>query len=145
MATIYHQVGIKGSTDSVFSALTTIEGLAQWWTSDTRGDPGSGGNLDFYFNEFKMSMEVLTVQNNARVHWRCTAGDTQWVDTEIEFVLRDDGKQILVDFSHGGWAEASDLFRHCSTKWAVFLLSLKNLVETGDGQAFPDDLHINYF
>jgi hypothetical protein len=29
-------------------------------------------------------------------------------------------------------------------KWATFLLSLKNLLETGKGRPAPNDLQINY-
>lgn len=32
---------------------------------------------------------------------------------------------------------------HCTTKWGVFLLSLKALVETGTGAAYPDDAKID--
>ena len=28
---------------------------------------------------------------------------------------------------------------HCSTKWAIFLMSVKSLVETGKGAPFPND------
>ena len=31
---------------------------------------------------------------------------------------------------------------HCSMKWATFLLSLRKLVETGQGAPAPDDLEI---
>jgi hypothetical protein len=31
---------------------------------------------------------------------------------------------------------------HCSTKWAIFLMSLKSLVETGQGSPSPDDTQI---
>jgi len=32
---------------------------------------------------------------------------------------------------------------HCSTKWATFLMSLKQLVETGDGAPSPRDVTIS--
>ena len=32
---------------------------------------------------------------------------------------------------------------HCSMKWAAFLLSLRDWVETGAGQPSPDDLKID--
>ena len=32
---------------------------------------------------------------------------------------------------------------HCSTKWAIFLMSLKALVETGKGQPNPADVKID--
>jgi hypothetical protein len=32
---------------------------------------------------------------------------------------------------------------HCSTKWGVFLLSLKSLLETGKGRAAPNEIKLD--
>ncbi len=32
---------------------------------------------------------------------------------------------------------------HCSTKWAIFLMSLKSLVETGRAAPYPNDVQIS--
>ena len=32
---------------------------------------------------------------------------------------------------------------HCSTKWAVFLLSLKSLLEIGKGAAWPNEIKLD--
>lgn len=32
---------------------------------------------------------------------------------------------------------------HCSTKWAIFLMSLKAYLETGAGQPSPHDVKID--
>jgi hypothetical protein len=32
---------------------------------------------------------------------------------------------------------------HCSTKWAIYLMSLKQLVETGKGEPAPHDVQIS--
>ncbi len=32
---------------------------------------------------------------------------------------------------------------HCSTKWAVFLMSLKDLLEKSDGRPAPRDVKIH--
>jgi hypothetical protein len=32
---------------------------------------------------------------------------------------------------------------HCTTKWAMFLMSMKSSVETGKGAAYPNDVHIS--
>ena len=32
---------------------------------------------------------------------------------------------------------------HCSTKWASYLIGLKQDVETGDGRPFPHDLRLS--
>ena len=50
MLDIRHEVGIRtDDADEVFAALTTIEGLAGWWTTDTTGDGDVGGTLRFRF------------------------------------------------------------------------------------------------
>ena len=49
MPDILHRVGIKSSLDDVYTALTTREGLAAWWTNKTQGDSTVGGVLQFRF------------------------------------------------------------------------------------------------
>ena len=41
------------------------------------------------------------------------------------------------------WKEAGEFMAHCSTKWAIFLMSLKSLVETGKGAPYPNDVQIS--
>jgi uncharacterized protein YndB with AHSA1/START domain len=144
MPAIHHQVGIAGSVEEVFTVLTTLEGLASWWTRDTRGESRPGEIIEFYFDAHRMDMQVLEQLKNERVRWRSVGGDEQWQDTEIVFKLHHDGRQTLVDFTHEKWRDATELFSHCSTKWAVFLLSLKDLVETGAGKPYPDDIQISH-
>jgi len=144
MPCIYHQVGIAAAPEKVYAALTTCDGLAGWWTRDTRGRCEPGATIEFFFGDIRMAMQVLELQENALVRWRSEAGDGEWQGTEIVFELHHDGKQTLMDFTHENWAQPTELFRHCSTKWAVFLLSLKALVETGKGSPYPDDMQINH-
>lgn len=63
-------------------------------------------------------MKVLELQPGARVVWQ------------------------VVRFKHAGWREPVDFMHHCSTKWGVFLLSLKSLLETGKGRPASDDLKL---
>ena len=44
---------------------------------------------------------------------------------------------------HKDWREANEFTSHCSMKWATFLLSLKELVETGKGKPSPNDIKID--
>ncbi len=50
----------------------------------------------------------------------------------------------MVDFRHGPLGEITPFSAFCSTKWAVFLLSLKDLLETGRGRPWPDDVPITH-
>ena len=43
--------------------------------------------------------------------------------TKISFDLKQEGDWTIVLFKHQGWKEPLEFMHHCSTKWAVFLLS----------------------
>ncbi|WP_315983247.1 hypothetical protein [Aliamphritea spongicola] len=47
---INHQVGIAGSATDIYEALTTNEGLMDWWTSDVTGAGEVGSVIQFRFN-----------------------------------------------------------------------------------------------
>ena len=49
----------------------------------------------------------------------------------------------IVLFKHEGWKEPVEFMHHCSTKWAVFLLSLKSLLETGKGAPYPNEIKLD--
>ena len=50
MAEINHRVGIAGSVQYVYAALTTDAGLSGWWTQDTRVAGAPGGLIHFRYN-----------------------------------------------------------------------------------------------
>ena len=66
-----------------------------------------------------------------------------WQGTEILFELEPRDDQTFVNFSHYNWAAADDFLAHCSTKWGVFMMSMKSCIETGRGRPWPDDVHID--
>ncbi|MGG7099622.1 SRPBCC family protein [Rhodococcus sp. 24CO] len=144
MVDILHRVGIKSSSvGDVYAALTTIDGLAGWWTRDTDGDPNIGGTLQFRFGEGRIEMTVAELQPDKRVLWEVTAGPEEWIGTRVVWDLRRDDDFTVVLFSHEGWKEPVEFLHHCSTKWALFLMSLKSMVETGTGAPDPRDVKID--
>ena len=145
MAEIRHRVGIKASAASVYEALTTDAGLNRWWTSDTRGAGPVGSIIEFRFGGGGPDFEVIELVENRRVRWRHHGEmPTAWMGSEILFDLREDDKQTMVNFAHYNWREADEFLAHCSTKWGVFMMSLKHSIETGVGQPWPNDVHIDY-
>ena len=145
MTDIHHRIGVESpSTDDVYAALTTIDGLAGWWTTDTTGDPGLGGKIEFRFPPGGFDMEVIELdagrarplagrRRPARVdrhHHRLAALPQRRVHDRAASPTR-------------AGPSRSSSSSHCSTKWAVYLLSLKALVETGTGAPSPDDVPIS--
>ena len=63
--------------------------------------------------------------------------------TTIHWELEQRGDYTIVLFKHEGWREPGEFMHHCSTKWAIYLMSLKQLVETGEGAPSPRDVPIS--
>ncbi len=144
MPDILHKVGIKAaSLGDVYQALTTVEGLSEWWTTKTHGENKSGEVLQFRFGNGGFDMEVLEKTPPKHVLWKVIGGPQEWIGTRITFDLRQQGDWTLVFFKHEGWKEPVEFMHHCSTKWGVFLLSLKSLLETGKGTPWPDEIKLD--
>jgi uncharacterized protein YndB with AHSA1/START domain len=145
MSDIIHQVGIKAPAEKIYGLLTTDNGLSQWWTNDVSGAGEIGSVIEFRFNGGGPDFTVAELIPNKLVRWTHSGAMPEaWMGTEILFQLREDGAQTFVRFSHTNWKEPTDFMAHCSTKWAVFMLSLKDCAETGKGKPFPDDIPIDY-
>src|SRR5262245_41741206 len=149
MADIVHRVGIKAPVSKVYTALSTIDGLAGWWTAATSGRSKVGGAIAFRFHSETgeeiggFDMDVLELAPDEKVRWRVMAGPAEWVGTDIEFSLAQQDGYTLVMFGHRKWREEVEFMAHCSTKWATFLLSLRDMVESGKGKPAPHDVRIS--
>lgn len=149
MANIIHRIGIKSSAAQVYKAIATIEGLAHWWTEEVEGSENKGGNIEFIFRtdtgdiKGKMTMEVEELNKERNIRWRCVDGPPEWIGTVITFDLSVVGGQTIIIFGHRDWKEEIEFMAHCSMKWAVFLLSLREYVQTGKGKPSPHDLKID--
>lgn len=149
MVDIIHRVGIKAPIEKVYAAVATAEGVAGWWTRETTGDSTPGGTIDVRFltpagEEIgAMTMKVIGLEPDRRVQWRFMAGPEEWIGTDVTFDLTQDGDYTILLFGHRNWREAVEFTAHCSMKWATFMLSLRQLVETGAGKPSPHDLKID--
>jgi uncharacterized protein YndB with AHSA1/START domain len=139
MPDILHRIGINARPEQVFAAVASLEGVRGWWVSTAAGSAAAGGTIDFGFCD----MRVESATSPSLVRWRCVRGPEEWVGTEVSFQLEWKEGQTFVLFKHAGWREPVEFMHHCSTKWATFLLSLRELVESGAGRPAPYDLKIH--
>lgn len=145
MVDILHRIGIRATPDAVTHALSTADGVAGWWSATTTGDGGLGGRLSVPFDDptHPYVIEVVDLDPGATVRWRVVDGPPEWVGTHVEFRLSRPDDRTVVLFRHQGWAEPVEFMHHCSTKWATYLLSLREHLETGSGRPRPHDLKID--
>ena len=149
MINIIHRIGIRSKPNKVYKAISTVEGIANWWTEEVEGNGEVGGKIQFTFRtetgdiKGQMLMEVQELIPQQRVHWNCIKGPDEWIGTDVTFELSEQDNQTILIFGHRNWREAIEFTAHCSMKWAVFLLSLREYVETGKGKPSPNDLKID--
>ena len=144
MPDILHKVGIKSSSpNDVYRALTEIDDLSAWWTTDTKGESKVGGALQFRFGAGGFDMKVLELHPATRVLWQVVDGPEEWIGTTISFDLKQNDDWTIIIFKHAGWKQPVEFMHHCSTKWAVFLLSLKSLLESGKGAPYPNEIKLD--
>ncbi len=133
MAEIRHNVVIKASPEKIFDAITTQQGLENWWAKQTTARPEVGFVNVFTFGTFRNEMEVTVLIPNKRTEWKCLKSIEDWVDTSISFDLQEKDGRTVLRFAHSGWRTDSDVFAGCNHDWGRFLISLKSLCETGTG------------
>jgi uncharacterized protein YndB with AHSA1/START domain len=143
MIDIRHRIGVEHARpEQIYEALTTLDGLSGWWAEQTSGDTGVGGVIEFRFGPGGFDMQVVELEPGKHVRWDVVDGPHEWLGTTVQWDLRQEGDYTIVMFTHAGWREPVEFMHHCSTKWATFLMSLKQLVETGRGAPDPRDVPI---
>ncbi|MDE3080400.1 MAG: SRPBCC domain-containing protein [Paracoccaceae bacterium] len=139
MAEIRHKVGIAADPARVLRALTTVAEIGEWWSENATGDATEGGT--FHFRGGSMTVTKASADG---VLWRYSGPARDWEGTDVSIRLKPSDGQTIVLFTHSGWREPVEFMHHCSTKWAMFLMSLKSLIETGQGQPTPRHLRISW-
>jgi uncharacterized protein YndB with AHSA1/START domain len=139
MATINHLFHINSSPEKVFEALTTIRGLSNWWTIDTKGDANSGGIIQFRFGGGGPDMKVTAIKQNELVTWECVGGADGWVGHLFKFQLDTNDNKTRIRFEQSGWKERGDFYASCNFSWGRYMESLRQYCQTGKGEAFGSE------
>jgi uncharacterized protein YndB with AHSA1/START domain len=139
MADIMHLIKIGTSSERVYQAITTADGLRNWWTRDAEIEPkvGAAGEVGFYGKRFIAKLKVEELKPNVLVKWSVT--NQAWEGKDIEFALRPNDGNTALAFVHRGFEPASDKYASATTRWGFYLFSLKRYLETGTGSPNPDD------
>jgi uncharacterized protein YndB with AHSA1/START domain len=162
MPDIRQNLFIAKPIDTVFSAITTEQGLSGWWTPKVTASPMLGSVARFGFGpSYIKEMLIDEIEPPHSLRWRCVAGTEEWVGTVLTFQLFGGQRTALMQshpevqgqieqagafeagtilcFAHSNWRGSTPMFAECSYTWGRFLHSLKLLCETGRGHPSPDE------
>lgn len=137
MANIEQVQYLNAPVATVYEALTTSKGLAAVWTTDLNVEAEQGAINEFRFGqESPTKMEIIELIQDQRVVWKCIDSDPEWVGTEIAFDLEQKNGKTSLILRHMHWREVTEFYRWCNYNWAMFLYSLKQYCEKGEGMPY---------
>ena len=118
MHTIYHDVFIKSEPSLIYKAVSTSQGLNNWWTLKSSGFPRLGELYNFYFTpEYDWHGEVVKADKDVSFHIKMIKADEDWSPTVFGFDFKKVKEGTWVQFWHKGWPECNHHFRRSSWCW----------------------------
>ena len=126
---------VDASPGVLFDALTTLSGLAGWWTPVT-GSGDRGNELTFVFDAGPCVMHVDEATRPTSVQWTVTECGflADWVGTRPTFTIAPiDGDASELRFRHHGLTPDLDCIEQCTSGWNHFMESLRQYAEVGHG------------
>jgi uncharacterized protein YndB with AHSA1/START domain len=142
MTSIKNLFHIASPKEKVYNAISTIDGLSNWWTTQTSGESKDGEVIHFRFGDLgRADMKVTGLQPNELVSWECVGGPDDWIGNAFTFKLDDNDGKTRVRFEHAGWKEAGDHYASCAFSWGRYMESLRQYCQTGTGEAFGSETY----
>ena len=100
--------------------------------------------LDLHFTDvITLSFRIDALEENARIRLHCVSGPGLWQHCDLTFSFKQDADQVWVELVHENATASEDDFLYFTTKWTCYLLSLRDLTETGKGRPYPNDTKIH--
>jgi uncharacterized protein YndB with AHSA1/START domain len=134
-------VSVNAPADRITDALSTREGLASFWTTDSYAEPHTGSVARFGFGGPELQMRIDQLDPGRRIVWTCLNDfpmpPGHWTGTTVTWDLTQSGNgDVNVLLQHGDWPapiEQAELAATAYT-WALILTALKGYAETGTAQ-----------
>lgn len=145
MAKVTHRVGIVGDINQIYRAMHEPQGLCGWWAESADGNPVVTGIIHLHFpGVATLSFRLTELIENSLIRLHCVSGPGPWQDCRLEFSFQQDKEGVWVTLRHENESAAEEDFLYFTTKWTVYLLSLRDWIETGTGNPFPRDVKIHF-
>ena len=145
MTEILHLIKIRATQDKVYQAVSTVEGIRNWWTRDAALDSNVGGPGEFGFYGHRMVIKITVAEFTPPRHmvWdpvSSTGGSFDGTTISIDLESGEGLTSLL--FAHRGFKVVGNNVASATTRWGFYLLSLKRYLETGKGSPNPEDTEL---
>jgi hypothetical protein len=101
--------------------------------------PAVGARVEFTFaSDFNPVMEIVSIDPETRLVWKCVAGHEPWANGTFRFELESlgDGRIRLRFWQDYAIELSDDLYGTYNFNWGYYLESLRLLCTEGSGKPF---------
>ncbi len=131
---LVHQVNIKATPDTLYKAVSTQEGLASFWTDETKAESKVGSVATFGFGGPTQRMKIEELVPGTRARWIGLRDFPNWGDTVVSWEIKPGEKgETSLTFRHANWPASvtADDLGSINYTWGMVVDRLKQYAETG--------------
>lgn len=144
MADIIQEFTVKAPPSRVFQAMATPQGLAQWWTKTSTGEPQQGAEYSLDFGpDHQWRGKVTGYVPDSHFELELTTAHPDWMRTRVGCELRPDGENATrVRFYHTGWPTENEHWRVSCYCWPMYLRIMRRYLEHGETVPYENRLDV---
>jgi uncharacterized protein YndB with AHSA1/START domain len=137
MPDIAMQLAVEADADTVYAAVSTTEGIRNWFTTTATADGHVGGTHELAFPGVpeRWRLTVTEAEPGKRLVLGGENGPWSGTTQTYEVLPRPEGGVVL-RFTHGGFPAVDDAYRDFTYGWATKFVQLKQYAETGEPAPF---------
>ena len=99
MADIFHNLQINSSVEKVFNAISTPDGLNEWWTAKASGIPKLDSEYVLWFGpEYDWRADVSKFEPLTMFELHIRNNDVDWNNSTVGFELTPVNGKVNVQF-----------------------------------------------
>jgi len=134
MGLIAANTRINAQPTVVLAALTTSDGVCQWWTDEAEVGRDIGAPAIFRFGTIEVTFLIDRIDRHG-IEMTCVAHKNcpEWVDTHLAFRVIPEGDGAYIDVLHDGYGDKHGCCAQWFERWTDCLESLRTYCETGRG------------
>jgi len=136
-----HFIGAKYTKEEMFNAISKPSGLEEWWATKAEGINEEGETLFLTFDNLTtLKFKYDEIIPNDKLVLTCFDSFKSWDKTQLVFeIIEKDNQAFLTQTHQNINPHDIESLTYFSSKWTVYLLSLKQYLETGAGTPYPNE------
>lgn len=137
MPDIAMQLAVEADADTVYTAISTAEGIHGWFTTTATAGDGVGSlhELEFPGVPEPWRLRVTEAEPGKRLVLAGLNGPWAGTEQTYEILTRPEGG-VTLRFTHSGFPAVDDAYRDFTYGWATKFVQLKGYAETGEPAPF---------